>query len=125
MSLVNRGRALLYDRPKGRLPLTTYAGYGVGQIGGQIMRDTPALLLPFFMTSILGLEAFLMSYVILIPKIWVFFANPLTGILSDRTNTPWGRRRPFLWSADLSAPFPSIFCLTCRPFRRRFGLRLI
>lgn len=99
MSLVNRVRALgrsLYDRPEGRLPVTTYAGYGIGQIGGQIMRDTPALLLPFFMTSVLGLDAFLMSYVILIPKIWVFFADPLTGIVSDRTNTPWGRRRPFL-----------------------------
>ena len=44
-------------RADDRLPVATYFGYGVGQIGGQILRDTPALILPIYMTTVLGMEA--------------------------------------------------------------------
>ena len=84
----------LRQRPDGLLPISTYFGYGVGQIGGQILRDTPALILPIYMTTVLGMEAAWGGLVIILAKFWVVIADPLAGIISDRTDTRWGRRRP-------------------------------
>ncbi|MAF84287.1 MAG: hypothetical protein CL797_09310 [Chromatiales bacterium] len=93
----------LWHRPAGRLPVSTYFGYGVGQIGGQILRDTPALILPIYMTTVLGMEAALAGLVIIIAKLWVVAADPLAGVISDRTVTRWGRRRPFILCGGLLA----------------------
>jgi len=104
--LSNKVRAYfdsLKNRPDGKLPISSYFGYGVGQVGGQILRDTPALLLPFYMTTFLGMEAALSAIVVLIAKTWVFFADPIVGIVSDRTETKWGRRRPFILGGGLLA----------------------
>ena len=88
---------------EGLLPISTYFGYGVGQIGGQILRDTPALILPIYMTTVLGMEAALGGLVIIIAKFWVVLADPIAGIISDRTETRWGRRRPFILGGGLLA----------------------
>ena len=86
-----------------RLPLSTYFGYGVGQIGGQILRDTPALILPFFMATVVGLDARLGGLVILIAKVWAVIADPLSGLISDKAETRWGRRRPYILAGGLLA----------------------
>ena len=62
-------------------------GYGAGQIGGQILRDTPALILPIYMATVLGMDAALAGLVIVIAKFWVVFADPVAGVWSDRTDT--------------------------------------
>jgi GPH family glycoside/pentoside/hexuronide:cation symporter len=93
----------LRNRPEGMLPVSTYVGYGAGQIGGQILRDTPALILPFYMTSVIGMEAALAGLVIMIAKTWVVIADPVAGIVSDKTQTRWGRRRPYILGGGLLA----------------------
>lgn len=93
----------LRNRSAEYLPISTYIGYGVGQIGGQILRDTPALILPIYMTTVLGMEAALAGLVIMIAKFWVVAADPIAGIVSDRTETQWGRRRPFILVGGLIA----------------------
>lgn len=91
------------------MPISTYLGYGVGQIGGQILRDTPALILPIYMTTVLGLEAALAGLVIIIAKAWVVAADPIAGIVSDRSDTRWGRRRPFILAGGLLAAASFLF----------------
>ena len=41
--------------------------YGVGQTGAQIFRDTPAALLPVYLTTVLGVPAWLAGVAILVP----------------------------------------------------------
>lgn len=86
-------------------PLTVpiFLGYGVGQIGGQILRDTPSLILPIYMTTVLGLEPALAGLSIMIAKFWVVLADPIVGVLSDRSRSPWGRRRPYILAGGLLA----------------------
>ena len=95
--------ARLRNRPDGRLPVSTYVGYGVGQIGGQILRDTPTLLLPMYLATVLGLDTALSALAILVAKIWVVVADPIAGIVSDKSDTRWGRRRPFILVGGLLA----------------------
>lgn len=77
------------------LSVPTMAKYGIGQAGAQIFRDTPAALLPVFMVTILGIPAWLAGVVILIPKLWIIFSDPLVGAWSDRRANDIGRT-PFL-----------------------------
>lgn len=82
-------------KPSASLPVNVLLRYGLGQTGVQIFRDTPAALLPVFMTTILGIPAWLAGMAILIPKLWVIVCDPLMGAWSDRSASRAGRT-PFL-----------------------------
>lgn len=79
----------------GALPVSVMLRYGVGMVGAQLFRDAPAALLPVFMTTVLGVPAWIAGFAILCPKIWVIFCDPLTGAWSDR-RAPTIGRTPFL-----------------------------
>ncbi|MCB8922479.1 MAG: MFS transporter [Ardenticatenaceae bacterium] len=49
-----------------------------------------------FLTNVVGIGAGLAGTVVLIGRIWDSINDPLVGMLSDRIQTRWGRRRPFL-----------------------------
>lgn len=104
------------------LPLSTYVGYGAGQVGGQILRDTPALILPIYMTTVLGMEAALAGIVIIIAKFWVVLADPVAGILSDRSQSRWGRRRPFILAGGLVAALSFVLLFVGPATDRQFTL---
>ncbi|MEC9375158.1 MAG: MFS transporter [Pseudomonadota bacterium] len=112
----------LLDRPAGRLPVSTYVGYGAGQIGGQILRDTPSLILPFYMTTVLGLEAALAGLVIIIAKFWVVIADPIAGIVSDRTESRWGRRRPYILVGGLISAITFVLLFFVPPVQGQLPL---
>lgn len=78
-----------------RLPTSVMLRYGVGMVGAQIFRDTPAALLPVFMTTMLGVPPWIAGFAILLPKLWVIVCDPLTGAWSDR-RAPAVGRTPFL-----------------------------
>lgn len=87
--------------------------YGVGQTGAQIFRDTPAALLPVFMTTMLGVPAWMAGVAILLPKLWVILCDPLMGAWSDRS-APRVGRTPFLAFGALATAlgFFSLFSIT-------------
>jgi GPH family glycoside/pentoside/hexuronide:cation symporter len=109
-------------RSSSRLPVSTYVGYGAGQVGGQILRDTPALILPIYMTTVLGMEAALAGIVIIIAKFWVVLADPVAGILSDRSQSRWGRRRPFILAGGLIAALSFVLLFVGPATDRQFTL---
>lgn len=49
-----------------------------------------------FLTNVVGVGAGLAGTVVLVGRIWDSINDPLVGTLSDRIQTRWGRRRPFL-----------------------------
>ncbi|MFA6403935.1 MAG: MFS transporter [Salinivirgaceae bacterium] len=44
----------------------------------------------------LGLSAFWLGVIMIIPRLWDAFSDPIIGHLSDNTRSRWGRRRPFI-----------------------------
>lgn len=67
----------------GELPVAVYVVLTVG-------------FLTFYATQALGIEPWLAGVVLLIPRLWDAFTDPLMGAMSDRTRSPMGRRRPYL-----------------------------
>ena len=78
------------------LSKSTLFGFSLGMIGDRIFRDAPALLLLLYMTNYLAVPPALASSAIFLPKILIVFVDAMVGNLSDRLNTPWGRRRPLM-----------------------------
>ena len=50
----------------------------------------------------LGLSAFWLGVILIIPRLWDAIADPLVGHLSDNLRTRWGRRRPFILVGGLA-----------------------
>ena len=75
--------------------------YGFGQLGAQLFRDTPAVLLPVFMTTMLAIPAWIAGIAILLPKLSILVIDPIMGGISDRKKPTWGRG-PFLVGGTLA-----------------------
>src|SRR5258705_12229129 len=95
----------------GRLSRKVRIGCATGSLVTGAFGTVPGLLLPPFLTSTVGVSAFLAGLVVLLPKAWDVLVNPLAGRLSDRTNGTWGARRPYLLGGGLAVAvlFASIF----------------
>lgn len=92
------------------VPTRVAFAYGTGQLGAQIFRDTPAVLLPLFMTTMLGVAPWIAGLVVLVPKLWLIACDPLMGAWSDRVKPSRGRT-PFLLAGAIltSLTFVALF----------------
>ncbi|QBF33667.1 MFS transporter [Thalassococcus sp. S3] len=100
------------DHPEsGRLNLRQATAYGSGSIATGIFATAPGLFLLFYMTEVLAISPFLAGFAFFLPRIWDVITDPLIGTISDRTRSRFGRRRPYMFAAALTAPlcFAAIF----------------
>jgi GPH family glycoside/pentoside/hexuronide:cation symporter len=79
-----------------KLHLTTKLAYGAGDFGPAIAANILVFYLLFFLTDVAGLPAGLAGSVLMIGKIFDAINDPIIGLLSDRTQTRWGRRLPWM-----------------------------
>lgn len=83
-------------RADGKLPFRVKAGFGIGDLGGNLFFTAMGSYSLIFLTDILGISAALAGTTMLIGKIWDAVVDPFIGYYSDRTHSRWGRRRPWL-----------------------------
>jgi GPH family glycoside/pentoside/hexuronide:cation symporter len=79
-----------------RIPLPQLAAYGAGGIIPIALFNIAGILVGLMGNISLGLSAFWLGVVLIIPRLWDAVVDPVIGHLSDNTRTRWGRRRPFL-----------------------------
>ena len=73
-----------------------YLGFGVAGLGTGLIVQVPILFLLVYMTDILAIPAALAGLALFGSRIFDIITDPVMGIISDRTHTRWGRRRPYL-----------------------------
>lgn len=77
-------------------------GYSLGSLVTGAFGTVPGLLLLPYLTNTMGVAAALAGLLVFAPKAWDVVLNPLVGRISDRTQTKWGARRPYLLFAGLA-----------------------
>lgn len=86
-----------------RLPLTVALGWGVGTMVTAIIFNTTNLFLIKFMTDYLGIIPVVAGALYAASKIYDGFFDPLMGVITDRSTSKYGRRRPFLFLGTIMA----------------------
>lgn len=95
-----------------KVPLREKLGYSLGDSSANFVFQLMIIFqLPFY-TDVFGITATAAGTILLIARGFDAFVDPIVGILSDRTNTKWGKYRPWiLWTA---IPFGLFFFLAFR-----------
>lgn len=88
-------------------------GWGIGSLGMSLMFSATGVLMLRYLVDYAGIAAALAGLLIGLAKFYDALVDPLIGAASDRTQSRWGRRRPYLlWGGLLSAvSFVMIFHL--------------
>jgi GPH family glycoside/pentoside/hexuronide:cation symporter len=99
------------QRPLPPPDLAATGAYAAGSFGTGVFSTVPAILLLYFCTETLHMQAAWAAAVVFIPKLWAILWDPLVGVWSDRAATPIGRRRPFLLAGacGVAAAFVAVF----------------
>ncbi|MER2490553.1 MFS transporter [Catenovulum sediminis] len=85
-------------------------GYGFGDFASSMFWKMFSVYLMIFYTDVFGISAAAVGTMFLVTRIWDTANDPIMGIVADRTNTRWGKFRPYLlWGA---IPFALIGVLT-------------
>jgi glycoside/pentoside/hexuronide:cation symporter, GPH family len=75
-------------------------GYGLGDAGFNFYWAIIGSYLVFFYTDVFGMPAAAAATMVLVTKIIDAITDPIMGGIADRTNTRWGKFRPYLlWGA--------------------------
>ncbi|MET0928363.1 MAG: MFS transporter, partial [Aeromicrobium sp.] len=77
-------------------------GYALGSVATGTFGTVPGLLLLPYLTDSLGIAAIVAGFIVFVPKAWDVVLNPVAGRISDRSDSPAGRRRPFLLKGGLT-----------------------
>ena len=83
------------------LPAPLRIFHGLGAVAYGIKDNGFSVFLLIFYNQVMGLDAGLVGTVIMTALIFDALADPIIGELSDRTQSRWGRRLPWLYSAAI------------------------
>src|SRR3954463_5728032 len=83
-----------------KLSVLEKIGYSAGDSAANFVFMTMVLFQLNFYTDVFGLSASAAAAILLWPRLWDAVFDPLMGVLADRTETRWGKFRPWLiWTS--------------------------
>ena len=92
-----------------KLSVREKIGYGFGDAAANFVFQTMLIFQLGFYTDVFGITAAAAGTLLLVGRFWDAAFDPFMGVVADRTNTRWGKFRPWvLWSA---VPFALFFFL--------------
>jgi len=84
-------------------------GYSMGDGAANLAFQMMMMFQMFFYTDVFGIKATAAGTILLVARLVDAFVDPVAGVLADRTQTRWGKYRPWvLWTA---IPFAVFFVL--------------
>ena len=89
-----------------KAPLIRKIGYGFGDMSSSMFWKIFTAYLPFFYSTVFGLSLVDATFLMLVTRVWDAVSDPMMGIIADRTQTRWGKYRPYL--LGIAIPFAVI-----------------
>jgi glycoside/pentoside/hexuronide:cation symporter, GPH family len=109
--------------PQRGLPFSEKIGYALGDTATNLVWRTLMVFLPIFYTDVFGLSSAAVGTLLLVCRYWDGITDLVMGIVADRTETRWGRYRPWiLWTA---LPFGLLTVLTFTTFDLSYTGKLL
>ncbi|WP_125153272.1 MFS transporter [Clostridium rectalis] len=88
-----------------KVPLISKIAYGMGDVGCNFSWMFVGNFLMIFYTDVFGISMSAVAGLMLFSRFWDALNDPIIGRLSDKTNSRWGRYRPWLL---IGAPLTAI-----------------
>ncbi|MBW8190364.1 MFS transporter [Neiella marina] len=82
--------------PPNKLKLSEKIGYGLGDAAFNFVWMTFIYFQIYFYTDVFGISAAAIGTMLLLTRVWDTVNDPIMGIIADRTETRWGKFRPYL-----------------------------
>ena len=79
-----------------KLSIKEKVGYSLGDTASHFVWDMVGFWLLFFYTDVYGISAAAAGTIMMIARFWDMAIDPIIGVVSDRTNTRWGKFRPYI-----------------------------
>jgi len=79
-----------------KLSVREKIGYSLGDTASHFVWDMVGFWLLFFYTDVYGISAATAGTIMLVARFWDMAIDPVIGVISDRTNTRWGKFRPYI-----------------------------
>ena len=78
------------------------ASYGLGAVGKDMVYMLSASYVLYYYQDVMGVSAFAMGIILLIARIFDAFNDPIMGVIVAKTQTKWGKFRPWLMIGTLT-----------------------
>lgn len=97
---------------RARLTVLEKVGYSLGDMASNLYFQTFILFLPIFYTDVFGISASAMGTMMLVTRILDAITDPIMGLVADRTNTRWGKFRPYVISMAIPLAVAGVLTFT-------------
>lgn len=96
-----------------KLPTWRRVCYGFTDAGGNFAFSMVSSYLTVFYTDVVGLTPAVIAVIMLIARIWDGVNDPMMGIIAEKTNSRWGRYRPYLLFGAPVLGILTVLTFTC------------
>ena len=79
-----------------RVRFSEKIGYGFGDMASSMFWKVFSYYLPFFYSNVFGLTLDQVALLLIVTRVWDAVSDPMMGVIADRTQTRWGKYRPYL-----------------------------
>ncbi len=100
----------------GKLKLWEKVGYGFGDLGSVLFWQTIMVYLLYFYTDVFGLTAAVAGVMFFVSRVLDAFFDVVIGMTADRTETRWGKFRPYILFGAIPLAVAAVAAFTAPSF---------
>lgn len=102
------------ERP--RLTIREKVGYSLGDLASNLYFQMFIAFLPIFYTDVFGITPAAVGTMFLVTRMWDAINDPIMGMIADRTESRWGKFRPYIAALAIPLAIAGILTFTTPDF---------